>query len=84
MSHDPINEFTPDYRVPPGDILAETLVAKGMLPAELAMQVDVPVKLIRHIIAGKAPITPCIAGALERALGVSAALWNNLERQDRT
>lgn len=75
------NQFLPDYAVPPGNILQETLETLGMSQADLARRTGRPVKTISEIINGKTRITPETAIQFERVLGVSASLWNNLERQ---
>jgi HTH-type transcriptional regulator/antitoxin HigA len=74
------NQFVPDYAVPPGETLQETLESLGMNQAELARRTGRPVKTISEIINGKTAITPETAIQLERVLGVPASLWNNLER----
>jgi addiction module HigA family antidote len=80
MSKEIENQFIPDYAVPPGETLAETLKAIGMSQADLAERTGRPVKTINEIIKGKAAITPETALQLERVLGTSAGFWNNLER----
>jgi addiction module HigA family antidote len=80
MSKDNKNQFVPDYAVPPGETLLETLEAIGMPQAELAERTGRPKKTINEIIKGKAAITPETALQFERVLGVSASFWNNLER----
>ena len=75
--------FMPDYAVPPGDSLLETLQTLGMSQAELANRTGRPLKTINEIIKGKAAITPETALQLERVLGVPARFWNNLERNYR-
>ncbi|PZR78793.1 MAG: addiction module antidote protein, HigA family, partial [Candidatus Aeolococcus gillhamiae] len=70
--------WQPDWAVPPGEILAEALVDRGMSQSELARRMDRPVKTINEIINAKAAITPDTAIQLERALGISARLWNGL------
>lgn len=75
--------WQPDWAVPPGEILAEALVDRGMSQSELARRMDRPVKTINEIINAKAAITPDTAIQLERALGISARLWNGLETQYR-
>ena len=75
--------FTPDYAVPPGETLLETLQTLGMSQAELANRTGRPLKTINEIIKGKAAITPETALQLERVLGVPARFWNNLERNYR-
>jgi len=72
--------FKPNYAVPPGETLKETLESLGMTQAELAQRTGRPKKTINEIIKGKAAIAPDTAIQLERALGVPASFWNNLER----
>ncbi len=75
--------FKPDYIVTPGDILEETLEAKGIKKREFAERCGRTAKMISEIIAGKAAITPETALQFERVLGVSASLWSNLESKYR-
>lgn len=74
------SQFAPDYAVPPGETLLETLETIGMSQAELADRTGRPKKTINEIIKGKAAIIPETALQLERVLGVPASFWNNLER----
>jgi HTH-type transcriptional regulator/antitoxin HigA len=75
--------FCPNYAVPPGETLEETLRALDMTQADLAQRTGRPKKTINEIIKGKAAITPETALQFERALGVPATFWNNLERNYR-
>lgn len=77
------NQFTPDYAVPPGETLLETIQSLGMSQADLAQRTGRPLKTINEIIKGKTAITPETALQLERVLGVPASFWNNLERNYR-
>lgn len=70
----------PDYAVPPGETLLETIENIGMSQAELAERTGRPKKTINEIIKGKAAITSETALQLERVLGIPARFWNNLER----
>lgn len=72
--------FKPNYAVPPGETLKETLESIGMTQAELSQRTGRPKKTINEIIKGKAAITPDTAIQFERVLGVPASFWNNLER----
>lgn len=72
--------FRPNYAVPPGETLKETIGSVGMTQAEVAQRIGQPKKTINEIIKGKAVITPDTAIQLERVLGVPASFWNNLER----
>ena len=73
------HSFQPDYAVPPGETLEETLEKAGMTQTELARRTGRPLKTINEIVHGKAAITPETALQLERALGLPASLWNRLE-----
>lgn len=83
MTNSLANQFVPDYAIPPGETLFDTIEALGMSQAELSERTGRPKKTINEIIKGKAPITPDTALQLERVLGVSAAFWNNLEKNYR-
>src|SRR4030042_19396 len=72
--------FRPNYAVPPGETLKETIESMGMNQAELAQRTGRPKKTINEIIKGKAAIIPDTAIQLERVLGVPASFWNNLDR----
>jgi len=74
------SSFQPNYTVPPGETLRETLEFSGMTQAELAERTGRPKKTINEIISGKAAITAETALQLERVLGIPASFWNNLER----
>lgn len=74
------HEYSPDYAVPPGATLAETLKNKSMSQAELSLRTGLAEKTISQIINGVAPITYDTALKLEAAFGVPARFWNNLER----
>jgi addiction module HigA family antidote len=80
MSNTTKNRFLPNYAVPPGETLLETIEALGMTQAELAGRTGRPKKTINEIIKGKAAITPETALQFERVLGVPTSFWNNLER----
>jgi HTH-type transcriptional regulator/antitoxin HigA len=74
------NTYTPDYAIHPGEILEETLEARGIKKIDLANRCGLAQKTVSQIIHGKATISPSIAIKLERAIGVSASLWNNLAK----
>ncbi|VTR62449.1 XRE family plasmid maintenance system antidote protein [Actinobacillus pleuropneumoniae] len=76
--------YNPNYAVPPGETLLDTLEELNMTQAELAKRMNRPTKTINEIIKGKAEITPTTALELEMTTGVPAQLWNNLERNYRT
>ncbi len=70
--------YEPDYAVHPGEILGETLEARGIKKSEFAERCGLSVKTVSQIINKKAPVTADSAVQFERVLGTSAAIWNNL------
>lgn len=76
-------EFQPDYAVPPGATLQETIDSLGMTQRDLALRMGMATKTINEIAKGKAPITPDTSILLERVTGVPARMWNNLEANYR-
>lgn len=71
--------YEPDEVLPPGETLAEVLEEAGMTQAELAQRTGLSTKHINQIIKGLAPITTETALLFERATGVRARIWSNLE-----
>ena len=72
-------EYMPGYAVPPGETLIDVLEERGMSQAELARRTDLSPKHINQIAKGRVPISADVALRLERATGVPARLWLNLE-----
>lgn len=68
-------QYEPDYAVPPGETIAETIAELGITQVDLASRLNMSAKTVNLIIHGKAPITHETAIALERVTGVSAAFW---------
>ncbi len=77
------NPFQPDYAVPPGDTLEETMEFLGMTQRELADRTGLTVQTLHRIFKGEQPITYETANRLELVTGTPAAFWNNLEAQYR-
>lgn len=75
--------YEPDYAVPPGDTLQETLEHLGMSQAELADRTGLTLKHINRIIKGKEPITERTAIQFEKVFRVPYSFWVNLENQYR-
>ena len=73
------HRYEPDLVYPPGDTLVEVLGAAEMTQAELAVRTGLSTKHVNQIVKGAASITPETAMLLERATGVPARTWSNLE-----
>ena len=78
-----INQYRPDYAVPPGWILDEHLEMRGLSQAEFARRCGRSAKLISEIIAGKAPVEPETALQFEKVLGLNAGIWLGIEKKYR-
>lgn len=68
-----------DLPIPPGEVLAEEIEARQMTQRELSARLGRPTQAINEIIKAKKAITPDTAIGLEKALGISAHFWVNLE-----
>ncbi|THJ19873.1 MAG: addiction module antidote protein, HigA family [Nitrospira sp. CG24D] len=75
--------YEPEYSVPPGRTLQETIDALGMGQRDLATRAGLSPKHINQIIQGSAPLTYETAVRLEQVTGVPARMWNNLEANYR-
>ena len=72
-----------DLPIPPGEVLAEEIAARGITQKELASRLGTPAQALIEIIEGKKAITPDTAVSLGRALGISAHFWSTLEADYR-
>lgn len=77
------NTFAPDYAVPPGDTLRETMKKLGLTRKELAYRMVCSVETVNEFIKGGLPITKDNAVLLENATGVPSSFWNNAEANYR-
>ncbi|MGI8891777.1 MAG: HigA family addiction module antitoxin [Chthoniobacterales bacterium] len=75
--------FAPDFAVPPGETLEETMGSLGMTQRDLADRTGLTVQTLNRIFKGEQPITYETANKLELVTGTPAAFWNNLEAQYR-
>lgn len=69
--------------IAPGETLRDTLDALGMSQRDVADRTGLSTKTVNQIVQGVAPITHETALKLERATGVPARMWNNLEVEYR-
>lgn len=75
MSEHLISSYRPETVTPPGATLADLLEERGIRQNELAVRMGVTPKFINELIAGKITISPQMALALERTLGLPADFW---------
>ena len=76
-------KIVPDIAIPPGELLAEEIEARGMSQRDLAALMRRPPQVISEIIRGRKAITPRTAIEIEQALGTPASVWVGLEAQYR-
>ena len=81
MKSDDRSELHSDLSIPPGETLADEIAARGMSQTELAARLGHPVQVVDEIIHGNRAITDGTALDLQKALGIPAAFWVNLERK---
>jgi HTH-type transcriptional regulator/antitoxin HigA len=74
-----ISTYHPDYLVPPGSTLLETIDVLGIDQRELTKRSCLFVKHLSQLINGKSPISQDFTIAFERGLSVPARFWNTLE-----
>ncbi len=72
-------KFTPDYAIPPGETLKETMESLGMSQKELSIRTGLTVQSINRIFKGEQPINYETANKLELVTNTPARFWNNLE-----
>jgi HTH-type transcriptional regulator / antitoxin HigA len=75
--------FKPDYAVPPGETLKETMEFLRMSQREMAIRTGLTVQTLNRIFTGEQSISYETANKLELVTGVKARFWNSLEAQYR-
>lgn len=73
------NQFVPNYAISPGEILADELEIRSMSQKELSKRTGISEKHIISILKANASVTPETAIKFERAIGMPADYWLNLE-----
>lgn len=73
------NQFEPNYAISPGEILLDELEIRSMSQKELSKRTGISEKHLISILKAKSAITPETAIKFERAIGMPAEYWLNLE-----
>ena len=76
---DLLAEYVPTHALHPGRELAEELDARGISADDLTADIEHPAAAIRALLAEQQPMTSDLANAVERALGIEAQFWLNLQ-----
>ncbi len=83
MNSEEKNEHDPDYAVPPGETLLETMEHLELSRKELAQRMDCSVETVRQLVQGKASLNAETALKLEKITGIPGSFWNNAEANYR-
>ena len=76
-------KIVPDIAIPPGELLAEEIEARGMTQRELALAMGRSSQAVSAILRGVKAIDARTAIEIEQALGIAAGFWLRLEAQYR-
>ena len=71
--------FEPDYAVPPGVTIKDTIDAMNMSKKEFAIRLDITPQSLDKILKGVQPISYETANKLEQITGTPARFWNKRE-----
>lgn len=74
-------ELKPDWSLPPGDILAAEMQARGATAASLTKGAPFDPERVVEVLEARAPLTPDVASWLELSWGTPAEFWLRLEAQ---
>lgn len=73
----------PDWRVPPGETLAEWVAENGLPEATVLRTLDLSPRQLANLTAGRRRIDPALAARLERLTFIPARFWLALEHNYR-
>ena len=73
------NDMIPGNVIHPGEIIHDELDAREMSQQDLANKMKISKSEISLLLHGHRNITPMIAVLLEKALGIDAEVWMNLQ-----
>ena len=74
-------DFTPFVATHPGEMIKDELRERGMTQKQLATETGIKPSVLSETINGKRSVSLNVALALEKALGIPADIWMNLQAQ---
>lgn len=74
-------DLTPFVATHPGEMIRDELKERGMTQKRLAEEMSVKPSVLSETINGKRSVSKNVAIALEKALGIPAEIWMNLQNQ---
>lgn len=75
------NDLTPVYATHPGELIKDELKERRMTQKMLAEQTGIKPSVLSETVNGKRAVSLNMALALEKALGIPADIWMNLQTQ---
>ena len=73
--------LTPFVATHPGEMIRDELKERGMTQKQLAAEMDVKPSVLSEAVNGKRAVSVNMALALEKALGIPAEIWLNMQSQ---
>ena len=73
--------MTPFVATHPGEMIKDELKERGMTQKQLAVETGIKPSVLSETINGKRSVSLNVAVALEKALGIPADIWMNLQTQ---
>lgn len=74
-------QLTPFIATHPGEMIKDELKERGMTQKQLAAETGIKPSVLSETINGKRSISLSVAVALEKALGIPADIWMNMQTQ---
>ena len=76
-----IKEQVPFVATHPGELIKDELKERGLTQKRLAEMTGIKASVISETISGRRSVSQNMAVALEKALGIPAEMWMNLQTQ---
>lgn len=73
--------YIPFVATHPGEMLKDELKERGISQKQLAEQTGIKPSVISETVKGKRSVSLNVAVALEKALGIPADIWMNMQTQ---
>ena len=74
-------KYTPVVATHPGELIRDELKERGMTQKQLAAEMNVKPSVLSETVNGKRAVSVNMALALEKALGIPADIWMNMQAQ---
>ena len=74
-------EIIPFVATHPGEMIKDELKERGMTQKQLALETGIKPSVLSETINGKRSVSLNVAVALEKALGIPADIWMNMQTQ---